>query len=476
MKTFTHLLAATSVLAFLAVPDFAQQPLNPPLKNWAAPLQWMPRPAEAEGLRASRGDSVQINDPGTFAGAGAMTFIAVTPCRLVDTRTTQNQTGQWGPPSLSAYTDRNFNIPQSTNCPIPSTAGAYSLNFTVVPVATLSFLSAWPEGQGYPGVSVLNDAVAGGAIANAAIVVAGTNGGITVAAGNATDLIIDINGYYTTPTDAALNTAIGLGAGSSFTGTGGALNTAVGGSALSSDTGGGDNTAVGDSSLRYNVVGNGNTAVGQNALTSNTGSNNTAVGFGALSANTSGGGNIGVGALAGSQVPAGNSNNIMIGSQGTSTDNTAIRIGTGQTYAQIAGIFGVTTGGSGAPVVIDSTGQLGTISSSRRYKEDIQDMGDASDGLLQLRPVTFRYKKPYADGSMPLDYGLIAEEVAQVYPDLVVKGADGKIETVQYQKLTSMLLNELQKEHSTVESLEARLAALEARLSSPDLSAVAADQ
>jgi hypothetical protein len=113
-------------------------------------------------------------------------------------------------------------------------------------------------------------------------------------------------------------------------------------------------------------------------------------------------------------------------------------------------------------VVIDSNGQLGTMSSSQRFKEDIRGMGDASSGLPRLRPVTFRYKQPYQDGSKPIDYGLIAEEVAQVYPDLAVKGPDGKMQTVQYQKLTPMLLNELQKQAAQIRLLEERLAALEA--------------
>jgi predicted ribosome quality control (RQC) complex YloA/Tae2 family protein len=130
-------------------------------------------------------------------------------------------------------------------------------------------------------------------------------------------------------------------------------------------------------------------------------------------------------------------------------------------------------------VVVDSNGQLGTVSSSQRFKEDIEDMGDTSDGLMDLRPVTFRYKQPYQDGSKPIDYGLIAEEVAKIYPNLAVKGADGKIETVQYQKLTPMLLNELQKQNKKIEEQEdmielqkeqiakqeARLAAIESQLS-----------
>jgi hypothetical protein len=115
---------------------------------------------------------------------------------------------------------------------------------------------------------------------------------------------------------------------------------------------------------------------------------------------------------------------------------------------------------------------LGTVSSSRRFQEDIQDMGEASSGLLRLRPVTFRYQKPFADGSKPIEYGLIAEEVAEVYPDLVSRSAEGQIETVKYQLLDSMLLNELQKEHQQVQQqfeeirlLRIRLAALEQLLS-----------
>jgi hypothetical protein len=117
--------------------------------------------------------------------------------------------------------------------------------------------------------------------------------------------------------------------------------------------------------------------------------------------------------------------------------------------------------------MIDQNGQLGTKSSSIRFKEDVHDMAAASDGLMRLRPVTYRYKQPYADGSKPIDYGLIAEEVAEVYPDLVVKDADGQIQTVQYQKLTPMLLNEVQKEHKlleqqaeTIQQLKSQLAAL----------------
>ena len=147
-------------------------------------------------------------------------------------------------------------------------------------------------------------------------------------------------------------------------------------------------------------------------------------------------------------------------------DSGVIRIGTGgtQTSFLAAGIAGVSVSNQAQVMINTSTGQLGSISSSRRYKEDIQDMSDASSGLLKLRPVTFRYQQPYPDGSQPLDYGLIAEEVAEVYPGLVARGPDGQIETVQYHKLIPMLLNEVQKlekEHGAMEVLRDQLAALQ---------------
>jgi hypothetical protein len=116
--------------------------------------------------------------------------------------------------------------------------------------------------------------------------------------------------------------------------------------------------------------------------------------------------------------------------------------------------------------MVDSGGQLGTVSSSRRFKQDIQEMGDASQGLMRLRPVTFRYQKAFADGSKPRQYGLVAEEVAEVYPDLVTHSADGQVETVKYQVLDSMLLNEVQRQQKEIQSLQERLARMEAALAS----------
>ncbi len=263
-------------------------------------------------------------------------------------------------------------------------------------------------------------------------------------------------------------------------------NTGVGLRALNSATSGATNTAVGAGALQSLTTGGGNVAVGESALTNITNTlENTAIGYSSFAGST-GGFNIGLGAGSGQNSTG--SNNIYVGF-GAGANNTGganmylgynaganlnetqtIRIGQG-TYNRmfVTGVRAVTTGNADAvPVVIDSLGQLGTINSSRRFKDDIRDMGDASSRLMRLRPVTFRYKQPAADGSQPIDYGLIAEEVEAVYPDVVAHSADGQVETVQYQKVNAMLLNEVQKQHrelekqsSEIELLKARLAALE---------------
>ena len=260
-------------------------------------------------------------------------------------------------------------------------------------------------------------------------------------------------------------------------------NAASGAAALYSNTTGDYNTATGQDTLAFNTTGNNNTASGEAALYSNTtGSDNTASGHYALLNLTAGNNNIAIGSQAALNV-TGSSNNIHIGNQGSASDSGTIRIGTPGTETSFfaAGIRGATTSNNDAiPVMIDSAGQLGTVSSSRRFKEDIEDMGAASHDLMRLRPVTYRYKQPFADGSKPIQYGLIAEEVAEVYPDLVAHSADGKIETVKYQVLDSMLLNEVQRQQAEeqrqqaeivaqkeqIRRLEERLAKLEAVLAS----------
>jgi trimeric autotransporter adhesin len=161
----------------------------------------------------------------------------------------------------------------------------------------------------------------------------------------------------------------------------------------------------------------------------------------------------------------------MIGSTGTANDDHIIRIGDLQHAAYVAGIWGNTLS-SGASVIINSEGQLGVQPSSLRYKDDVRDMGAASEKLLQLRPVTFHYKESNPDGSKPLEFGLIAEEVAKIYPELVIRGKNDQPEGVEYNKLPAMLLNELQRQYRHAEQqdelirrLEARISAIESQLS-----------
>ena len=275
-----------------------------------------------------------------------------------------------------------------------------------------------------------------------------------------------------------INTFAGVGAGNfTLTGIGntgvgyqalavnatGGFNTATGRAALASNADGSSNTATGESTLYSNVTGYSNTASGAVALYSNSaGGENTAVGSSALY-NNIGSGNLALGAYAGLNLTTG-SNNIHLAHTGIAGESATIRIGSGfQTRAFIAGIRGVTTVNNNAvTVVIDSAGQLGTVSSSRMVKDDIADMADASDVLMKLHPVTFRYKAH--EGAGPVQYGLIAEEVAEVAPSLVAAGRDGTIETVFYQHLPPMLLNEFQKQQRTIDAQARAIGAARAEI------------
>ena len=239
-------------------------------------------------------------------------------------------------------------------------------------------------------------------------------------------------------------------------------NTALGSGALGANTSGNDNTASGYQALFFNTTGNNNAASGLFALFSNTtGSGNTASGADALEADTTGANNIAVGFQAGINLTTG-SNNIAIGNEGAAGDNKMIKIGTEGTQKKtfIAGIFS-NTAVSGLPVVIGSNGELGAVSSSERFKTAIAPMGANTEKLQQLRPVTFRYK---ADLPGTVRYGLIAEEVAKVYPELVVRDDQGRIDGVRYDELAPMLLNELQKEHEHAQVQDAQINELKAQL------------
>jgi uncharacterized coiled-coil protein SlyX len=263
-------------------------------------------------------------------------------------------------------------------------------------------------------------------------------------------------------TTGSFNTANGDGA--LFHNTTGGNNTATGVDALYSNTSGSFNTANGDSALFNNTTGGNNTANGVDALYSNTsGSNNTANGLIALFNNTTGGDNIAFGVLAGANLTKG-SNNIDIGNLGVGGESRKIRIGTAGTQngTFIAGIRGVTTVNANAvPVVIDSAGQLGTTSSSRRFKKEIKPMDQTSEAILGLKPVTFQYK---SDSTGTPQFGLIAEEVAKVNPDLVVRDEKGEIYTVRYEAVNAMLLNEFLKEHRTVQGLKSTATTQEATI------------
>src|SRR5947199_317717 len=237
-------------------------------------------------------------------------------------------------------------------------------------------------------------------------------------------------------------------------------NTAEGDDALFSLFAGSNNTANGYQALYSNTTGYHNTANGYYALYSNTTSNsNTAEGYQALQNNT-GSDNTGLGVNAGLNLTTG-SQNIDIGNSGVAGESNTMRIGRAgnQTRAFIAGIRGVTTANANAvPVVIDSAGQLGTISSSKRFKKEIKPMDQTSEAILSLKPVTFHYK---SDGTGTPQFGLIAEEVAKVNPDLAVRDDDGEIYTVRYEAVNAMLLNEFLKEHRKNEDQQAMISRLE---------------
>ena len=219
----------------------------------------------------------------------------------------------------------------------------------------------------------------------------------------------------------------------------GTFNTAIGGHALEADTTGDANTATGASALQNNIAGLDNTAAGVNALLSTTtGNNNTAVGVSALFNNPAGSSNIALGGLAGQSVTTA-SHVICIGDPGQDVSNSCY----------IGQIFGQTSAG-GVPVIINTNHKLGTTTSSKRFKENIQPMDKTSEALFSLKPVSFRYKKEI-DPAGTSQLGLVAEDVEKVNSDLVVRDEEGKPYTVRYDQVNAMLLNEFLKEHRTVE-------------------------
>jgi hypothetical protein len=242
-----------------------------------------------------------------------------------------------------------------------------------------------------------------------------------------------------------------------YSNTTGIFNAATGNEALFSNTTGSGNTATGWETLISNTTGGSNVANGFEALASNTtGSFNVANGPDALISNTTGNNNIALGDFAGADLTTGDFN-IDIGNVGVAAEANTIRIGTrgDQTRTFIAGITGAAV--AGAAVKVNANGQLGVAPSSARFKTQIKPMDKASEAILALKPVTFRYKKEVDSTGIP-QFGLVAEQVAKVNPALVDRDGKGEIYTVRYEAVNAMLLNEFLKEHRNVQELEATVA------------------
>jgi hypothetical protein len=295
-----------------------------------------------------------------------------------------------------------------------------------------------------------------GLLLNAQAVVPPPDGGYpggNTAEGQAALLSLTTGGFNTavglfslrSDTTGGLNTA--LGAGTLLANTS-SENTATGAGTLLSNSTGSSNTGNGAFALFSNSTGNFNTAVGDRALFNNTGDDNTAIGSGALFQNTTGLGNIALGVNAGFAVTTAG-NVISIGIAGGNVTNSCF----------IGNIRATTTANNNAiPVLIDSAGQLGTLSSSRRFKKEIKPMDKTSEAILALKPVTFHYK---SDKNNRPEFGLIAEQVAEVNPDLVVRDENGEIYTVRYDAVNAMVLNEFLKEHRKNEEQEATITRLQ---------------
>jgi len=255
------------------------------------------------------------------------------------------------------------------------------------------------------------------------------------------------------------NTAVGNEA--LYMNTSAYYNVAIGSTSMLYNTTGTNNTAIGTSALAYNSTSSNNTAVGISSLQNSTGESNTAIGANALFNNSTGRNNVALGYNAGRNLTMG-SGNIDIGSAGGPGESNTIRIGKigTQTNTLIAGISGVTVAG-GVGVVIDTTGHLGTVTSSQRFKDQIKSMDRASEAILALKPVTFRYKKELDPVGVP-QFGLVAEQVEKVNPDLVARDDQGKPYTVRYEAVNAMLLNEFLKEHHEVLEQAGKIEQLEA--------------
>ena len=306
--------------------------------------------------------------------------------------------------------------------------------------------------------ALLNNTTGGGNTANGAFALFSNIAGFQNTANGAGALLNNTTGNYNTAlglgalesnTTADNNTALGINT-LLFNSTG-FQNTACGGNALEDNTIGGDNTATGFDALFNDTTGSDNTANGDEALFNNTtGSSNTAIGEGALANCTTGTGNVALGVGAGANVTT--AHNVICIGDGVAGENTE------DSTCFIGNIFEVTTSG-GIGVFVNFNGKLGTVPSSRRFKDGIKPMENASEILFALKPVSFHYKKEIDSQRIP-QFGLVAEEVEKVNPDLIVRDKEGKPYSVRYDQVNAMLLNEFLKEHKKTEKLEATVAQL----------------
>jgi hypothetical protein len=339
--------------------------------------------------------------------------------------------------SLFSNIEGDFNTATGVGSLLFNTADAN----TAFGAAALLFNTTGENNTAVGAAALLNNTATGNTAVGSAALRQNTDGNFNTAVGQ-TALFTNTSGEGNTAT----------GAGALFFNDTGNQNTAGGSFALLGNTIGNNNTAYGFQALHDNVNGSDNTAIGHAALANNTtGSNNTAIGEGALFSST-GNGNTALGAVAGSGVTTA-SNVICIGALGDNVDNSCF---INHIYSNVQPIVGTDPDS----VTITSSGRLGRGNvSSRRYKHDIQPMDKASEALYALKPVSFRYHKEY-DATQTLAFGLIAEEVAEVYPDLVGRNPKGKPESVRYEQINAMLLNEFLKEHRKVQEQEAAITQL----------------
>ena len=417
-------------------------------------------------------------------------------------------------PALAAFAFTCFALAPATRALTPAPDGCYPNFTTAEGCSALNLLTTGAGNTGGGWESLFSD-TSGSFITGVGAGSLILNNGDSNTAVGAVALLLNTSGANNTAvgTDAlvnntteSFNTAIGVQALFSNTGDGGHYDVATGYQALFTNTTGRRNVANGSTALFSNTTGNFNVAVGDQALYTNTiGIVNTAVGFGALYSNDTGNANtgastaIGADALESNTTGAGNTaigssalisdvtgfqnialgyvagqnltdgdNNIYISDPAVSTESNTIRIGNvvpftdiygfphaAHSAAYIAGVSG--TAVVGDSVVVDANGQLGTATSSARFKKDIKPMDSASEAVLALKPVTFQYK---SDNKRTPQFGLIAEEVAKVNPDLVVRDRNGEIYSVRYEAVNAMLLNEFLKAHQKIEEQEQTIAQL----------------